>query len=140
MKKALLLFCFTFLLTSCNSQNNSSYQQGTDNTLTTTSKTTENTTASDTGVPVINNNVSFPFEENDENENSDVTIPELKKLSDSEINALNNTKCGYGQGRRLDENNCPYGALDFNAQFGKYDSIAINDTSKKTICLSYNFV
>lgn len=51
---------------------------------------------------------------------------------------LNNDKIGYGQGVRVDEQNKPYGAIEFNAQYGKYNAIAINDTGEKTIMLTFD--
>lgn len=58
-------------------------------------------------------------------------------LSDEEISKLGTKKCGFGQGVRLDENNCPYGALDFNNEFGKYDAFAITD-EENTVYLTFD--
>lgn len=53
--------------------------------------------------------------------------PEIPKLTDDEINALNNKEISYGQGRQVDENNCPTGALSFQEEFIKYDAYAVLD-------------
>lgn len=47
-----------------------------------------------------------------------------------------NTLCGYGQGREVDENNCPVGAMMFNEQFGSYSAYAVTDGDK--ICLTFD--
>ncbi len=61
-----------------------------------------------------------------------------QKLSDDQISKLNTKKCGYGQGLRLDKNNRPYGALDFNSAFSKYNSFAIKEDQKKVIYLTFD--
>lgn len=40
--------------------------------------------------------------------------------------SLDNTKIGYGQGKSVDQDNCPYGALDFNSIYGQYDAFALS--------------
>lgn len=47
-----------------------------------------------------------------------------------------NTICGYGQGREVNDENCPLGALMFNEQFYKYDAYAMTDSDK--ICLTFD--
>ena len=37
--------------------------------------------------------------------------------------SLDTTKHGYGQGKMVDGNNCPYGAIDFNSQYGQFDAM-----------------
>ncbi len=53
----------------------------------------------------------------------------------SEITAaspsLSHEKQGYGQGVNVDDKNRPTGALDFNAQYGKYSALAINEDDKR---------
>ena len=44
--------------------------------------------------------------------------------------ALDNTLCGYGQGREVNDENCPVGALMFNEQFYKYGAYAVTDSDK----------
>lgn len=44
---------------------------------------------------------------------------------------LSTEKHGYGQGVQLDGHNRPLGALEFNAQYGKYSATAINEDDKK---------
>ena len=53
------------------------------------------------------------------------------------IDSLDRTCHGYGQGREVDENNCPTGAIAFNEEFGCYDCRAILDEEKK-ICLTFD--
>lgn len=44
--------------------------------------------------------------------------------------ALDDTLCGYGQGREVNDENCPVGALMFNEQFYKYGAYAVTDGDK----------
>ncbi len=53
------------------------------------------------------------------------------------ISGLDTTCKGYGQGRQVDENNRPYGAIAFNDELGCYDCRAILDDDKK-ICLTFD--
>lgn len=53
------------------------------------------------------------------------------------IDSLDRTCHGYGQGREVDENNRPTGAIAFNDEFGCYDCRAILDDDKK-ICLTFD--
>ncbi len=53
------------------------------------------------------------------------------------ISGLDTTCKGYGQGRQVDENNRPYGAVAFNDELGCYDCRAILDDDKK-ICLTFD--
>jgi len=119
MKKALLVACFVAILTSCGYiDNNTDEYKPTMGEVNTTTTTKDNSTKE-------TSSIIFPFE-NDED-----SIPEkskvISKLTDEEISNLNTKKCGYGQGLRLDDNNRPYCALDFNAEFEKYDSYAIKN-------------
>ena len=45
--------------------------------------------------------------------------------------ALSHEKQGYGQGVNVDDRNRPTGALDFNAKYGKYSALAINEEDKR---------
>ncbi|MCM1523477.1 MAG: polysaccharide deacetylase family protein [Ruminococcus sp.] len=49
---------------------------------------------------------------------------------------LDNTLCGYGQGRETDEFNRPVGALMFNEQFGGYGAYALSEGDN--ICLTFD--
>lgn len=132
MKKAILILCLIFLLTSCskNTDNNSS-------TSSESEKTTTSVSASELDRDIPTNN-SLPFD-SDSSDNTDSKIPAVsQKLSDDEISKLNTKKCGYGQGLRLDKDNRPYGALDFNSAFNKYNSFAIKEDQKKVIYLTFD--
>lgn len=133
MKKAILILCFTFLLTSCSKNNdNSSYSQLPDSQNPTTS-----VSASELDKDIPTNN-SLPFD-NDSTTDTTSKIPSVsQKLSDVDISKLNTKKCGYGQGLRLDKDNRPYGALDFNSAFSKYDSYAIKEDDKKIVYLTFD--
>lgn len=61
-----------------------------------------------------------------------------KKLDYSDVEALDRTKNGYGQGVQVDDKNRTLGAVDFNAKYGKYDACAINDTEEKKITLTFD--
>lgn len=49
---------------------------------------------------------------------------------------LDNTLCGYGQGREVDDENRPVGAEMFNEQYSPYDAYAMTDSD--TICLTFD--
>lgn len=51
--------------------------------------------------------------------------------------ALSTEKHGYGQGVQLDDKNRPTGALDFNANYGKYGATALSE-DKKNILLTFD--
>lgn len=51
--------------------------------------------------------------------------------------SLDNTSHGYGQGYAVDTDNRPYGAIDFNSQYEKYDAYALTD-NKKSIILTFD--
>lgn len=51
--------------------------------------------------------------------------------------ALSTEKHGYGQGVQLDDKNRPMGALDFNANYGKYGAEALRE-DKKNILLTFD--
>ncbi len=132
MKKAILIFCFTFLLTSCSKNTDNNNSKSSEN-----EKTTTRVSASELDKEIPTNN-SLPFD-SDSTTNGDSKIPTVsQKLSDDQISKLNTKKCGYGQGLRLDKNNRPYGALDFNSAFSKYNSFAIKEDQKKVIYLTFD--
>jgi peptidoglycan-N-acetylmuramic acid deacetylase len=47
--------------------------------------------------------------------------------------SFNVSALGYGQGKQKDNENRPIGALDFNSQYSKYDSYAINENDDRII-------
>lgn len=61
------------------------------------------------------------------------------KLSTSDIESLDKTKIGYGQGIQVDELNRTLGAVDFNEKYSKYNAVAIsNNSDDKTITLTFD--
>lgn len=73
------------------------------------------------------------------NEMTDNPLNADVKISSEEINALDKTKIGYGQGINVDEKNRTLGALDFNSKYSKFNATAINDkTENKTITLTFD--
>ena len=58
-------------------------------------------------------------------------------LPDDEIKELCNRKCGYGQGVQINKENAPYGAIDFNNEFSKYNALAIGE-KEKVIYLTFD--
>ncbi len=61
------------------------------------------------------------------------------KLSESEIEQLDRTKIGYGQGIQVDEQNRTLGAIDFNRNYSKYDAMAIGENAEeKVITLTFD--
>lgn len=101
MKLKLLLLILALSLSACSSDN---------------VETDTNTTTTDT-----------EFVQPVEKVQNDVAIT----LSDEQIKNLDNQKWGYGQGVNLDTENRPYGALDFNNLYSKYNAIAITDNENK---------
>ena len=61
----------------------------------------------------------------------------VDKNNEENLLSLSHEKNGYGQGVRLDNQNRPQGALDFNEKYGKYNAKAIND-EKGTITLTFD--
>lgn len=47
--------------------------------------------------------------------------------------SLSTTSIGFGQGKRVDENNCPCDALDFTNHYSKYGACAVNDEENRII-------
>lgn len=121
MKKVALILCFCALLTSCTIENQDDNMP-------------EETTITSNVQPVVAtvSNIDFPFYK---------IKPTPKKitskLSDEEISRLSTQKCGYGQGVRLDQQNRPFCALDFNSQFSNLDAVAITEKQKE-ICLTFD--
>ena len=104
MKKALAVFCLTIVLSACSQQNGDSYEKLPETSNPTTTLTIASELQED--VQTVNNNVSYPFNNSENDDNS--KVPQVKnKLSDEEILKLNTKKCGYGQGIRLDSENRP---------------------------------
>ena len=61
----------------------------------------------------------------------------VNAAANEDISSLDRTCHGYGQGREVDENNRPAGAIAFNDEFGCYDCRAILDDGKN-ICLTFD--
>lgn len=61
------------------------------------------------------------------------------KLSLNDLEQLDKTKIGYGQGVQVDEQNRTLGALDFNEKYSKYNAVAISENSDdKFITLTFD--
>lgn len=61
------------------------------------------------------------------------------KISYDDIESLDRTKNGYGQGVQVDEQNRTLGAVQFNEKYGKYNATAIADsTDKKVLYLTFD--
>lgn len=57
----------------------------------------------------------------------------------SEIDTLDNTLHGWGQGTAVDEDNCPICSVDFNRQYGEYDALfGGNKDVGKTVYLTFD--
>lgn len=48
-----------------------------------------------------------------------------------ELEALDNTKQGWGQGKQVDQDNRPISAVEFQNKYGKYDAIFIKDNTNE---------
>lgn len=62
-----------------------------------------------------------------------ITAAILLSMPTAAVQALSSKKNGYGQGTAADSNNCPIGAADFNAQYGKYDAYALTNDKNRII-------
>lgn len=63
----------------------------------------------------------------------------VKRISlAGEIDTLDRTKVGYGQGVIKDDKNRPVGATDFNARYGNFDAFALKENEEKTIYLTFD--
>ncbi|MBE6837758.1 MAG: polysaccharide deacetylase [Ruminococcus sp.] len=61
------------------------------------------------------------------------------KISFTDVESLDKTKNGYGQGVQVDDQNRTLGALQFNEKYGKYNAKAIADASdKKVLYLTFD--
>lgn len=61
------------------------------------------------------------------------------EASVNDVEKLDRTKIGYGQGVQVDESNRTLGAVDFNLKYGKYNATAIADsTDEKAIYLTFD--
>lgn len=128
MKKIRILLCLAILLTGCSSLGSSDadYMKYADSSeevaavagtiVDTAVKKPQETTTAETMPPE----------------------PEKPKLTDEELNALENTEKGYGQGKQVDDKNRPLGALDFNNQYSQYDAYALNENAGKEIYLTFD--
>lgn len=58
-------------------------------------------------------------------------IADKKAAKQIDLTGLDKTKNGYGQGTNCDDKNRTLGALDFNKEYGKYNSVAIDEKSEK---------
>ena len=85
-----------------------------------------------------------PTIENTPEESSEPDVSVVKKglqpieMSDEELEAIDNTSGGYGQGLNFDDENKPLGATSFNEKYNKYNAIAIGETDEKVIYLSFD--
>lgn len=137
MKKLVLLLCFCVLLTGCNSTGDT--QPETSTTISPDTLSDSLNTSQTIQIDVRNVLKDWPFDENNDTSQNKCKPPKPQcKLSEEEISKLSTKKCGYGQGVRLDDKNKPFCATDFNNQFLKYDSYAINDTDEKVICITFD--
>lgn len=63
----------------------------------------------------------------------------VRRLSQTtDIESLDRTKVGYGQGVIKDDKNRPVGATDFNAQYGEYNACAMKENEGKKIYLTFD--
>lgn len=135
MKKYLVVICLSLLLTGCGaSDGTSSIPMNNSTSRLTSGKISEpDADAADKELK------SNPLLDENSEEDAKEHKPDLKQsLTDEELSQLNTKKSGYGQGVRVDDMNRPYGALDFNNEFDKYDGYAIENTDKKEICLTFD--
>lgn len=63
------------------------------------------------------------------NDKKDVEITD--KLTDEEINSLDNTLVGFGQGVEVNEENIPTGAVQFNEKYKELSAYSYNEDEKK---------
>lgn len=122
MKKAVLILCLAIMLTACGIPGVN--EIGSSESSTSASTTAEVEDVFGTVVEAKTKTTTIP-------ETTAPPEPEVSKISDDELNAIDNTEIGYGQGVQFDANNCPSGATNFNAQYDQYDSYAVLDSDKE---------
>ena len=91
--------------------------------------------------------MSSAFEHPDEKEatTEEITAPsepqeEIPKLSDDEINSIDNKMHPYGQGLQVDDRNIPLGAIEFNEKYEKFGGYAYipEKVNNKEIYLTFD--
>lgn len=55
----------------------------------------------------------------------------FSKAAYTELETLDNTKQGWGQGKQVDNDNRPLSCMKFQDKYGKYDAIFIKDNTQK---------
>lgn len=128
MKKLIFVLCLTIVLTSCSLMDSDTsemdYMQ----------YASEEVDTSESDEKVMGS-----VETEMVTEEETVTTPEtVVTLSDEELNGLDNTEIGYGQGRNVDNNNVPLGATDFNNQYNQYNAYAVVPDVKDEIYLTFD--
>lgn len=91
----------------------------------------------------IDGNVdSNKSEENDLKDNiedmSEETVQTMAPINVNEIENLDNTKQGWGQGTNKNKDNQPVDAINFQKRYGKYNAFFIRDLDKKNIYLTFD--
>ena len=129
MKKIRILLCLTILLTGCNALGSS------DADYMKYAESSEEVAA--VAGTIVDTAVKKPKETTAPAETLQPE-PEKPKLTDEELNSLENTEKGYGQGKQVDDKNRPLGALDFNNQYSQYDAYALNENAGKEIYLTFD--
>lgn len=120
MKKIVLVLCFAFVLSGCSTAA-FFVPQVPDKVM------EYSTEAAAPAMGTIGETTPSP-----ETAPIETTTPasEIPKLSDEEIEAIDNKEIGYGQGRNLDKENRPVDALGFMDKYKDYDAYAMaTDTS-----------
>lgn len=146
MKKCILLLCLCLLLTGCSTTGGDSISQMNGSASRLASADVSEKEPDDTSCDDANqagkdltSNPLLDESEVEPEKPEKPSKPDMKQsMPDDELENLDNTKSGYGQGLSVDDKNRPYGALDFNNKYEKYDGYAIENTDKKEICLTFD--
>lgn len=65
-------------------------------------------------------------------------IQTMAKINFDELEKLDNTKQGWGQGKNLNDKNQPIDAVNFQTKYGKYNAYFIRDLDKKNVYLTFD--
>ncbi len=122
MKKAIIAFIITALLTGCAEryENNSQSSQ------------------SESRIEVIEQSDETPSQTaSDSDVQADASGAVYSASSANEVSALSDKKIGWGQGYSVNSKNQPISCTQYNEKYGKYDALFI-DIKENNICLTFD--
>lgn len=128
MKKLICLLCLALFLTGCSDDNQTlDYMDYADS---------ESTSESVTEQEDKEVNIVTKVEQEITTEVSEKPVQKL--ITDEELEKLDNKEIGFGQGKQVNSQNQPIGAIDFNNKYGEYNAQAIVQDGQKNIYLTFD--